>query len=93
MSHGIGARSTGTVVLVDDNRDRSFDTDDPNGWFNPGNGAPTANRYMNMNPARAESVGIWVAYEYEYEYIPASINGWQDININISPPEPTMFSS
>jgi hypothetical protein len=49
------------------------------------NGALTANRYMNMNPARAESVGIWVGYEYEYEYIPACIKDNRDMNMNISP--------
>jgi hypothetical protein len=47
-------------------------------------GALTANLYMNMNPARAESVGIWVGYEYEYEYIPARINDSLDMNMNIS---------
>lgn len=28
------ARSTGTMIMLIDNRDRSFDADDPNGWFN-----------------------------------------------------------
>lgn len=28
------ARETGTRVQVVDNRDGSFDSDDPNGWFN-----------------------------------------------------------
>jgi hypothetical protein len=33
---------------------------------------------MNMNPARAESVGIWVGYEYEYEYILSPITSDHD---------------
>jgi hypothetical protein len=66
------ARSTGTVVLVIDNRDRSFDCDDPNGWFNlcddHGNVVSHATRRLAVHFASAPEQ--WCAdcqsvYEYE----------------------------